>query len=214
MHSFLGLTVFCSRWIKDLAKIAEPLWKLTKKKLPNERWEWTADNQKTFDTIKNSLMDHVGYFKLDWDTQLHVDASPKGLGAWLTQSNPQDPTDQVIITCISRLLTEGETRYSQIEKEALVLPWACERLDLYLIGREFTIFTDNRAVALIYDNPLSNPPAVIRRWRLRMDSFQFKVKHRAGLGNIADFLSRHPLKERLEPKRVDDSIDYVNNFFS
>jgi len=107
-------------------------------------------------------------------------------------------------------LTEGETRYSQIEKEALVLPWACERLDLYLIGREFTIFTDNRAVALIYDNPLSNPPAVIRRWRLRMDSFQFKVKHRAGLGNIADFLSRHPLKERLEPKRVDDSIDYVN----
>jgi len=38
-------------------------------------------------------------------------------------------------------LTEGETRYSQIEKEALVLPWACERLDLYLIGREFTIFT-------------------------------------------------------------------------
>ena len=61
------------------------------------------------------------------------------------------------------MLTESETRYSQIEKEALALPWACERLDLYLLGHEFVINTDNRGVALIYSNPLLNPPAVLRR---------------------------------------------------
>ena len=210
LHSFLGLSVYCSRWIQDLATVAAHLWELTKKKAT---WEWTLDHQASFDKIKNTMIDQVAYFKLDWDTQLTVDASPVGLGAVLTQSNPLNELEKVIICFISRLLTESETGYSQIEKEALAIPWAFERLDLYLIGREFTVYTDNRAVALIYNNSLSNPPAVIRRWRLRMDSFQYKVKHRAGLGNISDFLSRHPLKERIS-KYEDDSVEYVNNIVS
>ena len=208
LHSFLGLSTYASRWIKNLAKYTKPLWKLTKK---DTKFEWLEHHQVAFDLIKNTLIEKVGYFKLDWDTQVHCDASVKGLGAWLTQSNPKNPEKNALIYCISRALTPSEQNYSQIELEALVLPWTFERLDLYLIGRKFVVYTDNRAVALIYNNPLSNPPAVIRRWRLRIDSFDFKVVHRAGLGNIADFLSRHPLKERISGKYQDDSVAYINS---
>jgi hypothetical protein len=61
--------------------------------------------------------------------------------------------------CISRFLTEIETRYSQIEKEALAIVWAMERLSIYLLGHKFELHIDNKALALILDNPLSKPPA-------------------------------------------------------
>ena len=207
LHSFLGLCTYCSRWIKNLAELTEPLWKLTKK---STKFEWTPFHQSNFDKIKSTLIDKVGYFRLNWDTELTVDASPIGLGATLTQTNPNKKDEKVVICYVSRLLSESEKRYSQLEREALVLPWAFERLDLYLLGRQFKVYTDNRAVALIFNNPLSNPPAVIKRWRLRMEPFQFKIIHRAGLGNISDFLSRHPLKEKIDLDYIGEKSEYIN----
>jgi hypothetical protein len=37
----------------------------------------------------------------------------------------------------SRALSEVEKRYSQVEREALAIVWGCERLRLYLLGKEF-----------------------------------------------------------------------------
>ena len=45
---------------------------------------------------------------------------------------------------ISRSLTETEKRYAQIEKEALVVTWACESLSDYLTGNHFEIETDHK----------------------------------------------------------------------
>ena len=38
-------------------------------------------------------------------------------------------------------MSETEQRYSQIEKEALACVWALERLQMYLMGRKFKLFT-------------------------------------------------------------------------
>ena len=94
LHSFLGLSVYASRWIPNLATISEPLWKLTKK---DAKWCWNEDHQKAFDTIKDSLIQSVGNFNLDWNTQLTVDASPVGLGAVLTQTDPKDANNDVAL---------------------------------------------------------------------------------------------------------------------
>lgn len=48
-----------------------------------------------------------------------VNASPVGLGAVLTQSDPKNQNDKQIIMYVSRSLNETERKYSQIEKEAL-----------------------------------------------------------------------------------------------
>ena len=62
---------------------------------------------------------------------------------------------------------------------------------------------------LIFKNPLSKPPARILRWALRVSSFNYTIKHKPGLGNIADFLSRHPL-EAQESDKLEYAEDYVN----
>ena len=195
LHSFLGLTVYASRWIPDLATLTKPLWKLTHAKT---HWMWNDENQKIFDTVKSFLIDTVGYFNIKWITNVHSDASPVGLSGVLTQQNPKDTNEKKIIMCISRMLSEVEERYSQIEKEGLAPVWAVERLQLYLLGRKFYLYVDNKAISLIYNNPLANPPARIKRWQLRLSPFDFEVIHIPGSSNIADFLSRHPMVARKE----------------
>ena len=119
----------------------------------------------------------------------------------MSQYDPKHPTKKKITSFNSRTLSEVERRYSQTEKEALGLVWACEKLHLYLVGRDFDVITDNKAVELIFNNPYSTPKARIERWCLRLMPFHFKVIHKPGNENIADFLSRNPLKA----KTIDDN---------
>ena len=76
LHRFLGIILYASCWIKNLAAISEPLWKLTRSDV---RWEWTEEHQRLYDLIKQSLINAVGYFDLNWHTFVTVDASPVGL---------------------------------------------------------------------------------------------------------------------------------------
>ena len=62
---------------------------------------------------------------------------------------------------------------------------------LYLLGRDFILFTDNRAIQLIVSNPFSIPPARIENLTLRIQQFKFTVKQKPGKYNIVDYLSRY-----------------------
>ena len=41
-------------------------------------------------------------------------------------------------------MTDTEKRYSQIEKEALALVWACEKFSDYVIGKAILLETDHK----------------------------------------------------------------------
>ena len=87
------------------------------------------------------------------------------------RTNPENDLEKVLVMCISRTLSKAERNYSQIEKEALALVCACERLHIYLIGQTFKLFTDNSAVQLIFKNPLAKPPLRINHWKHRFAHF-------------------------------------------
>ena len=91
-------------------------------------------------------------------------------------------------------MTECEQRYTQIEKEALALTWACERLNQYLLGTRFLLETDHKPlVPLMSTKNLEELPVRIQRFRLRMMRYQYDIKHVPGKElNTADFLSRSP----------------------
>ena len=54
-----------------------------------------------------------------------------------------------MVAYASRTLTPTEQRYTQIEKEALALTWACEKFCNYLIGTKFLLETDHKLLVPI-----------------------------------------------------------------
>lgn len=73
-------------------------------------------------------------------TCLVTDASPVWLGVILEQQ--QDDGSCRLVYYTSCKLNDVERRYSQFEKEALAVLWACQKLYLYLYGFNFEICTD------------------------------------------------------------------------
>ena len=146
--------------------------------------EW----KKAFQELKERLAyaETLGYFDKDAPTQVIADAGPVGLGAVLTQKQKNGPR---VICYASRSLTDTERRYSQTEKEALALVWACEKFHPYVYGVPFDLVTEHKPLEVIY-GPRSRPCAHTERWVLRMQPYKFKVKYEHGPSNIADPLSR------------------------
>ena len=203
-RSFLGLVNYCGRFIPDLATISEPLRRLTK---AGTLFAFGNEQKEAFEELKRRLSsaETLGYFDKDAPTQVVADASPVGLGAVLTQVQKDGPR---VISYASRSLTETERRYSQTEKEALALIWACEKFHPYIYGTPFELVTDHKPVEVIY-GPKSRPCARFERWVLRMQPYKFKVRYQPGPKNIADALSRLVTSEDGGSRHSSQAEQYV-----
>ena len=186
VRSLLGMTNYCSRFIKDYATTTEPLRKLTHK---NQQWEWTARHQHALAQLKTALASApvTAYFELEKETEISVDASSVDLGAILAQVD-QATGEKHVVAYASRSLSDTEQRYSQTEREALAVVWACEHFHLYVYGKPVEVYTDHKALVAIYENPKSKPPARIERWALRLQPYQLTVRYRKGEENPAEYM--------------------------
>lgn len=124
---------------------------------------------------------------------LHTDASDKGLGAVLYQSQNGKLR---VIGYGSRTLTPAERNYRlhSGKLEFLALKWAvCEKFRDYLYyAPHFTIFTDNNPLTYVMRTAKLN--AVGFRWVGELSDFRFDIRYRPGKANAdADTLSRCPL---------------------
>ena len=206
LRSFLGLANYCSRFIKNFSTLTAPLRQLI---VTNTKYEWRNEHQTAFEAIKQEIQKDciMHFYDPSKHTLLTVDASPTGLGAML--SNEDDQGNVTNVAYASRSLTEVERRYSQTERKALAVVWGCERFHLYLIGTQFSISTDHKALEVIY-SPKSKPPARIERWALRLQQYDFRIQHRKGEGNPADVLSRQPLPDTASTPYGNIADQYVN----
>ena len=205
VRSFLGLVGFNSRFIPDFSTVTEPLRAVSRK---GAVFEWGPAQEDAFRTLKQRIADatSLAYFRQGAPTKLITDASPVGLGAVLVQT--QGGTDRALCYA-SRTLSDVERRYSQVEKEALAVVWACERFDLYLFGLpKFQLITDNKAVQFLF-SPRSKPSARIERWVLRLMNYQYEVVHVPSAKNIADSLSRLSGKCRATSSVKNEDDQYI-----
>ena len=74
------------------------------------------------------------------ETLVSANASSNGLGAVLHKFE----VEWRPVVFASRSMSETETRYAQIEKEALAITWACDKFSIYILGRQFTVETDHK----------------------------------------------------------------------
>ena len=190
VRSFLGSVQFCAKFIPNFATISSPLWDLTGKDV---KWKWGLEETKSFQEIKDRLTRApvMAYFRQGAETRLITDASPVGVGAILEQK--QEDGSYRPIYYASRKLSKVETRYSQFEREALAVRWACEKFYLYLYGIDFEICTDHKPLLIVLGAKSRPPSARIERWLLYLQQFQYKLTHIRGKDNPADVLSRLPV---------------------
>ena len=146
--------------MENYVSVSASLWDLLKK---DRKWDCGPEHDEAFGKVINAPLQAIGYFKREQKTILTADTSPVGTGAVIRLINPNNEEERQVVLQNSRALTETEKCYSQIEKEAVAIIKACERLYLYLIGRKFTFETDNRALKFILNNSSSDLPARLSR---------------------------------------------------
>ncbi|CAG2214183.1 Retrovirus-related Pol polyprotein from transposon 297 [Mytilus edulis] len=92
---------------------------------------------------------------------------------------------------LSHKLSDTQSRWSTIEKEAFSIHYALQKLDHYLHGAEFIIRTDHKPLKYLLLSPQCNKK--LQLWALGIASYNCKIEWLAGTDNtIADYLSRRP----------------------
>lgn len=109
--------------------------------------EWGSTEQNAFNQLKELLSSLPA--GAQYSATIAAEASSSGLGAMLTQKQPEG--DQRPVAFLSRNFTKSEHQYAQVEKEALVVIWVCEWLHTYFFGLEFNMETDHRPLDVFLD---------------------------------------------------------------
>lgn len=183
LQSFLGSVNFMSNFIPNLAQKTTVMRGLLKKDV---KYMWTNDMQAEFDSIKVSIsqVTTLTHFDATKPVVIETDASLKGLGVVLLQEGRP-------VKFLSKSLTRTESEYSNIERELLAILFACERLHVYVFGRQVTFHTDHKPLESIFKKPISLAPPRLQRMLLRLRTYDVQVKYVSAKNVLlADTLSR------------------------
>ena len=192
VRKFIGATGYFRRFIKNYARIAEPLNNLIgcdNAKLKNHPVMLLPEAKDAFNTLKQRCMTApvLAFADLEKPFLLETDISALGLGAVLQQVQADGKLHPVAYA--SRALRKGEKNYHSSKLEFLALKWAVtEQFREYLYYRPFTVRTDNNPLTYILTTP--NLDACGHSWVASLAQFNFKIEYLKGTDNkVADVLS-------------------------
>lgn len=196
LQAFLGLTGFFRQHVPSYARIMENLRGLLGS---TTKWKWSSEANTAFLNLKLAFERRVLLSQPDFEKPfiIETDASLSGVAGVLYQ---EVGSERRIISIVSRGLSQAEKKYSICELELLSILHAVTKFREYVLGQEFTVVTDHKALQFLWSSKLSN--GRIARWTLILQAFHMKIVYRPGVENyFADFLSRNPL---LSDKSNDD----------
>ena len=186
IQQFLGICNYYRRFIKEYAKIAQPLFKLLK---TEEKFVWGEEQTTAFERLKMELVSYPILRQPDLSKPfiVYTDASGYALGAVLSQKD--DENREYVCAYVSRLLKGAEVHYGITEKECLAVVWAIKQFRIYIYGTKFLVVTDHSALAWLMN--ITEPAARLARWAIYLQAYEFEIMHRKGVIHTnADTLSR------------------------
>ena len=219
LRSFLGSINHLAKFIPNAANLTEKLRPLLREenekkklkniKIPVKKFEWGTEHNEVFEEIKKAVANiaKLNYYDPNRDTRVKCDASHSGLGASLEQQTEKN--EWIPIAFASRYLNNQEKKYSTNELELLAVVWSVDRFKHYLLGKEFVIVTDHKALTSALEGNKSNKTYQSRltRWVDRLLPYQFKIVHIPGKDmGIVDYLSREPSGEPWPETKLDEKF--------
>ncbi|CAH2109089.1 unnamed protein product [Euphydryas editha] len=190
MRQFLGLGSYFRKFIQSFAQIAYPLTKLLKK---NATWEWTTEQEDSFDVLKSKLIERpvLALYDPTAKTELHTDASKVGIGGILLQRPTGSQDSFHPVAYYSRQTTPEERNFHSYELETLAVICALKKFRVYLLGKPFKVVTDCNALRSTFEKRDLIPR--IARWWIALQEFDCHIEYRPGtrMGHV-DALSRNP----------------------
>ncbi|GFY33849.1 retrovirus-related Pol polyprotein from transposon 17.6 [Trichonephila clavipes] len=218
VQSFLGLTGYFRKYIKDYSKIAKPLSDLTRKEnLFFFLFFFGTQQKEAFEKLKKIMSEGpiLHLYKYGRKTELHTDACKQGFGAILLQEAEDGKLHPVYY--MSKKTNIAEEKYDSYELEVLAIINALKKFCVYLLGQHFKIVTDCSA----FQKTMQKKELITRiaRWALQLEEFDYEIEHRAGSRmKHVDALSRYPvmmvcndtLTSKL--KKAQEEMDKLNEF--
>ena len=186
VRSFVGFATYYQRFIPNFAELAVPLNKLSEK---YALFQWSKECQEAFDDLKHQLISApiLAYPDPSRQFTLDTDASNVAMGAVLSQLD--DMGQEVVIAYASKTLSKSQRNQGATKKELLAVVTFTKHFKHYLLGSQFRLRTDHRA--LIWLHSFREADGVLARWIERLAAFDYTIIHRPGKQHTnADALSR------------------------
>ena len=135
----VGMLAYYAKWIPCFSGKIRPLVQATEFLL-------SRDAISAFETLKNDLLKAL-LDSIDESAPFTVecDASDYVIAAVLSQNGRP-------VAFMSRMLSGSETRYPAVEKKATSVIEAVRKWAHYLHGKTFTLITDQKSVAFMFDH--------------------------------------------------------------
>lgn len=196
IRQFLGKVNFYHEYIPNIAILLNPLHNLLKK---NQRFIWSEECKKSFEEIKNLLCSQpvLEIFDENLPIKIYTDASLKGIGAILKQTQPNG--EEKPVAYFSKKLNEAQKKKKAIYLEGLAIKEAVRYWQYWLIGKSFTVYTDHKPLENM--NIKSRTDEELGDLMYYLSQYDLEIKYAPGKANLeADCLSRNPVLESYENK--------------
>ena len=186
VRHFLGVIGIARVYIKNFAKMAEPLHRLTRKGEPEQ--------EKSMTDLKEALA-FVPLGNIDYESDgavvLAVDTSYKAMGFYIYQEDPETGKKKTFVKFASITLKDREAHFSQPKRELFGLKRALEASEYLLIGcGKLIVETDVKYIHGMLNHPEMGPNATINRWIEKILMYHFELRHIPGKIFGPDGLSR------------------------
>ncbi|KAF4527576.1 hypothetical protein B566_EDAN015817 [Ephemera danica] len=187
LAKFAGAKIFSKLDCKD------SFWQVQLHPQKDREFSWDQPQEAAFDQLKEKLASSpiLCHYDPAKEHRVATDASLIGLGGVLEQL---EDGEWKPVSYASRRLTETESRYAPIEREALGIVWACHKYHEFIMGKEFVVRTDHKPLVSIFGSKnLDDMTPRLQRLRLKLLPYSFTVEYVPGKEHhIPDWLSRSP----------------------
>ncbi|MCO5559451.1 hypothetical protein L7F22_013051 [Adiantum nelumboides] len=176
------------RYVQKFAKIASSLHILTQTGVP---FSWGVTEVTAFQTLKDKMTTGPVLILPDLQKSFEVycDACGRNLGAVLMQEGR-------VIAYESHMLSKPEMTAQIYEKELLAVIHALTQWRHYLLGADFTVFTDHQSLRYFLSRKQLSKKQM--RWANILSQFHFQIVLVQGQKNVvANALSRKPFVQAI-----------------